>query len=1211
MQMRNLFFLSFIVTMGAACPDADLPEPDKQVTRIKHAKALGEAAKAERRAMVGQHLVKPSERFSISSATDMANALDIPEGLVTSAELAGPAEAAQVFPSFGVIGPRQGNSLVVLSTGQIDASSLPEPGSDFSPAGTDGDAATFRVTVNVPRGVNRMSFDFNFLSAESPDFINSEFNDMFTVKVTDARGTRVAATASVNSSFFFDASQTRAGGTGFDLLLSSDPSGVDTFPSDAPLHIPLFPDAGITGFKTVNVEVAGGGLVTVEFDIRDLGDGFLDSTVVIDNMNFSAIEVIDPNPSLIHGFLGTVVIDPVQLATGGSHVQGVAADGVTQLLLRIKVPGPGQMKFSLIDAASPADGGIGAVGSASRSNSVTVAVQQVTSGNYYAFALYTSPEDFNTGSYAQQKSRSVKFAAQYLPTSGSGFQSENVINIVRPPVVVLHDFWSNCQQWTSGLTGIYVDPLFDVTCLDYSSSGSLEQNVLAVPDSLFKALSKLRDNEIAVTQADVIAHGMGGLLARKYVDWSGYHRSINFNKGDFNRLITMNTPHLGTRLADETVVMREHLRTNNPAAFEVLKKSLSDSGAGIGINVLIDGPEAVAIDDLQTGSDAINSIGETRVPSHVFVSKGGRAITYQAARPMLYPVTKALYAQMESLHPDTQNLPQAEKRTFILGSTSKLFCTERDEHDLFVAVAEQRGGVGGAAVSEFVVSSALNEHFKAQNSSEFHDKLVTLLNSPVNSESFAPSIPSPRSVAPFNGCDGKSIAPSVPPTSSPVQPFVQGSLKIVAPGAGTPVSPGGTVTVAVEASDGFRPERVVIIGAGDVAMRDEPPFIAEFSIPAQAIGTLQFSALGIDEHGGTLTAGPVLLPVVSSARLVSMGVLDGDAILQGPGSKQRLTVLGTYDDGIQRNISSPSLGTVYASSNPNVATVTSDGLVTGTGPGIATITVRHGMTFTSINVSTGNNSFGSCIEVRLGDHNLFVLEDYLQGHYVQGRVAAGGNISLQDFSVGRLLPDTDTARALVAGGDLVLASGVAWGDVWYGGQLVSGSSVTISRGTASQGTPIAFAAYGSALRTLSSELAALPVSGTTTVKPWGSILLKGTPTSVNVFELDAHAFIGATVLTIQAPAGSLAVINVRGSSATIANFGQKLEGGIDKQGVLFNFPDATSLNVSGYGMVGSLLAPHAHVTFNDGRWTGGLYSRSLTGNASGYINPLRDTNICQ
>jgi choice-of-anchor A domain-containing protein len=252
-----------------------------------------------------------------------------------------------------------------------------------------------------------------------------------------------------------------------------------------------------------------------------------------------------------------------------------------------------------------------------------------------------------------------------------------------------------------------------------------------------------------------------------------------------------------------------------------------------------------------------------------------------------------------------------------------------------------------------------------------------------------------------------------------------------------------------------------------------------------------------------------------------------------------------------------------------------------------------------------------CIEVRLSDYNLFLLEDYSGGHDVQGKVAAGGNISLADFVVGAGVQDNDVAHVLVAGGDLSLTRGGVWGGAWYGRNYTTDPSVTFARGSVSQGTPIDFAARGASLRSLSARLAGLTINGTTTREVWGGIMLRGTDPNVNVFQVNASAFTGATLLSIAAPAGSLAVVNIHGSTATFTGFDHSFSGGIDQHGVLYNFVDATAINAQGYGFWGTVLAPYAHVSFSNGSWDGGLYAKSMMGNAEGHINPLHDRDICQ
>ncbi len=253
----------------------------------------------------------------------------------------------------------------------------------------------------------------------------------------------------------------------------------------------------------------------------------------------------------------------------------------------------------------------------------------------------------------------------------------------------------------------------------------------------------------------------------------------------------------------------------------------------------------------------------------------------------------------------------------------------------------------------------------------------------------------------------------------------------------------------------------------------------------------------------------------------------------------------------------------------------------------------------------------SCIEVRLSDFNLFLRGDYTEGEDVLGKVAAGGNITLTAFSMGSGLAADNISSALVAGGNLTLAGGGVWGDAWYGGSYSADMTVTYARGTATQGTPIDFAARFAELNTLSSRLAGLPANGTTTRESWGGVMLRGTSPDVNVFDVSASAFTGATLWSIEAPASSFVVVNIRGASASFNSFGISFSGGVDARTVLYNFVDTTSIDARYFGFWGTVLAPKAHIQFSDGSWDGGIYAKSFTGNAEGHILPLLHRDICR
>jgi choice-of-anchor A domain-containing protein len=275
-------------------------------------------------------------------------------------------------------------------------------------------------------------------------------------------------------------------------------------------------------------------------------------------------------------------------------------------------------------------------------------------------------------------------------------------------------------------------------------------------------------------------------------------------------------------------------------------------------------------------------------------------------------------------------------------------------------------------------------------------------------------------------------------------------------------------------------------------------------------------------------------------------------------------------------------------------------------------TVTYSVADSAGNTATASRSLTvKSLSVQLGEYNLFLLEDYTGGHDVQGKVAAGGNITMTDFSVGAGLQNNNIARTLVAGGNLNLSRGGVFGDAHYGGSYNANTSVLYHRGGVAQGTPINFATRFAELRSLSAKLATMTANGTTTRENWGGLMLSGTDPKVNVFTVNASAFTGAKLLSISAPAGSLVVINVHGASATFTGFGHTFGGGIDQRGVLYNFVDATSITAHDFGFFGTMLAPYAHVSFNRGSWDGGIYAKSLTGNAEGHINPLNDFEFCR
>ncbi len=140
------------------------------------------------------------------------------------------------------------------------------------------------------------------------------------------------------------------------------------------------------------------------------------------------------------------------------------------------------------------------------------------------------------------------------------------------------------------------------------------------------------------------------------------------------------------------------------------------------------------------------------------------------------------------------------------------------------------------------------------------------------------------------------------------------------------------------------------------------------------------------------------------------------------------------------------------------------------------------------------------------------------------------------------------------------------------------------------------------MATRAREWATLPATGTTQVTDWGAITLEGSDPTRNVFILAGADLARATDLTIRVPAGATALINIDGTSNRMQYFGITLDGPTAAQ-VVYNMPQATELTLDGIGVRGSIVAPHAAISFPNGNIDGTLIGASLTGRGEAHHVP--------
>jgi len=201
-----------------------------------------------------------------------------------------------------------------------------------------------------------------------------------------------------------------------------------------------------------------------------------------------------------------------------------------------------------------------------------------------AFAIYRAPVNFSRGSQDNSlTTRSVTL--QVAPMGGTA--TNTTVTVARPPVVLVHGLWGNASSFNN-FTPLITDTNFNVSRAVYANTitgvtstvpsfsksvdSSIEANSLGFAYNAPAVLSQINNfiaayrtsANVASVKADIVAHSMGGDVARTMFLLSGFLSNTSFGGGPINKLITIATPHLGTPVAADL------LASNNACARNVL-----------------------------------------------------------------------------------------------------------------------------------------------------------------------------------------------------------------------------------------------------------------------------------------------------------------------------------------------------------------------------------------------------------------------------------------------------------------------------------------------------------------------------------------------------------------------------------------------------------------------------------------------------------------
>ena len=244
-----------------------------------------------------------------------------------------------------------------------------------------------------------------------------------------------------------------------------------------------------------------------------------------------------------------------------------------------------------------------------------------------------------------------------------------------------------------------------------------------------------------------------------------------------------------------------------------------------------------------------------------------------------------------------------------------------------------------------------------------------------------------------------------------------------------------------------------------------------------------------------------------------------------------------------------------------------------------------------------------CIPTEMDNLNVIVFKDAEpSGADSEGRMFVGGNAIFDGYAIASQ-EDADCSRwDLVVGGDLTVSGGsVSNGKIAVGGTYNPVGAFTAACGVWEDTTPVDFVALRAEMLAYSEAMAAYPENGDSVVSN-GALMLTGTDPTLNVFSVTAAELNNSLQLSV--PEGSSVIVNVSGEDVVWSGQGFLLpDGGAACRGatsdwchsIMYNMYEATSLELSGIGVQGSIMAPYATFTGNGGNVDGQVIVEYLYG----------------
>ena len=336
---------------------------------------------------------------------------------------------------------------------------------------------------------------------------------------------------------------------------------------------------------------------------------------------------------------------------------GIAADGNSRLILRVQTDRPGYAAFSINDDTGAALETLHRekLSSTSQVRTSQVSIPENEEYHHQISVVLVAPETFPQSRLKNFPSDKFTVHVKFYPDDGEPEEKDLELDIEAAPVLLVPGFGLFSAKnvfgdiGSNGVWGKLRNSGFNVDAWDHGGlrgpSEIFSRNYSGMFTSLIKMFKSYYERGIVCTRADIVAHGMGGLLARCFCvpesrpEDGNYYSPCSYRQGMVRRIITIATPHRGTTWANYLRDDTSKLNTNvEPGIVWTLHKAFIGWGrlgryVFLGVSGLANllsgsgkGSSYSAIKDMSVGSEITDSYFPVNVPMHSIYGKTKAAL---------------------------------------------------------------------------------------------------------------------------------------------------------------------------------------------------------------------------------------------------------------------------------------------------------------------------------------------------------------------------------------------------------------------------------------------------------------------------------------------------------------------------------------------------------------------------------------------------------